>query len=53
MFGGAAVSVAWDFFGRLGVGDAAGFSGQTRRDLVGQEWQKGAARIFLRSARVF
>lgn len=34
------------FFDRLGVGNAAGFSGQTRRDLVGQEEQKGTARSF-------
>lgn len=34
------------FFDRLGVGNAAGFSGQTRRDLVGQEEQKGTAWSF-------
>jgi len=51
--GWVAVSLACDFLDRLGVGNIAGFSGQTRRDLVGQEEQKGKAGACLRSASVF
>ena len=51
--GGVAVSLACDFFDCLGVGNIAGFSGQTRRDLVGQEEQKGKAGACLGSASIF
>lgn len=39
------------FFHRLEDGNIAGFSGETRRDLVGQEEQKEKAGACLRSAR--
>lgn len=52
-----AVGVACDYFSflfdHLGVGSVAGFSGQTRRDPVGQEEWKGKAEACLRSSSVF